>query len=380
MIADTSPRAWVRAVRTAAPLPWFTSCLCRCTLSGHSREKSASRVPSVEPSSTTISSMSVPRSASSTSLIARSNVSISLYTGMRTDRCGDEFTALIPSRPPLMQSPSPRLPAMPLAPVEGAPPRVALVHDFLLDLRGAERVFLAMCDLWPEADLYTAVYDPEGTEGRFEERGVNASFLQRLKPTARTFRALLPLYPAAIESFDLSRYDLVVSSSSAWAHAVICDEDTVHVSYCHNPFRYAWNDRDRTLAQRGDPVSRMLLRSLFRRWRQWDWIAAQRVDRYVANSRATRRRIQAYWGRESAVVYPPVDIERFEPAEPGDSYLVLSELMRHKRIDVAIEAFNRLRLPLTVAGDGPDARRPGGGGRPPPPHPPRGGGRGGGGA
>src|SRR3954469_10002361 len=246
---------------------------------------------------------------------------------------------------------------MPLAPVEPTAPRVALVHDFLLDLRGAERVFLAMCDLWPEADVYTAVYDPEGTEGRFEDRGVQTSFLQRVRPTARTFRALLPLYPAAIESFDLSRYDLVVSSSSAWAHAVICDEDTVHVSYCHNPFRYAWNDRDRTLAQRGDPVSRMLLRSLFRRWRQWDWIAAQRVDRYVANSRATRRRVQAYWGRESAVVYPPVDIERFEPAEPGDSYLVLSELMRHKRINVAIEAFNRLRLPLTVAGDGPEAGR-----------------------
>jgi glycosyltransferase involved in cell wall biosynthesis len=234
---------------------------------------------------------------------------------------------------------------------------VALVHDFLLDLRGAERVFLAMCELWPEADIYTAVYDPDGTEGRFEGRRVHTSFLQRLRPTARTFRALLPLYPAAIESFDFSRYDLVVSSSSAWAHAVICDEDTVHVSYCHNPFRYAWNDRDRTLAQRSDPVSRALLRSLFRRWRQWDWIAAQRVNRYVANSRATRRRIQAYWGRESTVVYPPVAIDRFAPAEPGSSYLVLSELMRHKRIDMAVEAFNRLRLPLVVAGDGPEAGR-----------------------
>jgi glycosyltransferase involved in cell wall biosynthesis len=247
---------------------------------------------------------------------------------------------------------------MPLAPVQSPAPRVALVHDFLLDLRGAERVFLAMCDLWPEADIFTAVYDPEGTEGRFEGRGVQASFLQRLRPTSRTFRALLPLYPAAIESFDLSEYDLVVSSSSAWAHAVICDVDTVHVSYCHNPFRYAWNDRDRTLAERFDPVSRAALRHLFRRWRQWDWIAAQRVDRYLANSRATQRRIHSYWGRESTVVYPPVDTDRFAPvAQPGSSYLVLSELMRHKRIDVAIEAFNKLRLPLVVAGDGPEARR-----------------------
>jgi len=247
---------------------------------------------------------------------------------------------------------------MPLAPVQGTTPRVALVHDFLLDLRGAERVFLAMCDLWPEADIYTAVYDADGTEGRFEGRSVHTSFLQRLRPTARTFRGLLPLYPAAIESFDLSAYDLVVSSSSAWAHAVICDVDTVHVSYCHNPFRYAWNDRDRTLAQRFDPVSRAALRHLFRRWRQWDWIAAQRVDRYLANSRATQRRIHSYFGRDSTVVYPPVDTDRFAPVDqPGESYLVLSELMRHKRIDIAVEAFNKLRLPLTVAGDGPEARR-----------------------
>jgi glycosyltransferase involved in cell wall biosynthesis len=246
---------------------------------------------------------------------------------------------------------------MPLAPVQGTTPRVALVHDFLLDLRGAERVFLAMCDLWPEADIFTAVYDPVGTEGRFEGRTVHTSFLQRLRPTARTFRGFLPLYPAAIESFDLSEYDLVVSSSSAWAHAVICDVDTVHVSYCHNPFRYAWNDRDRTLAERFDPLSRAALRHLFRRWRQWDWIAAQRVDRYLANSHATQRRIHSYWGRESTVVYPPVDTDRFAPSTPGPSYLVLSELMRHKQIDVAVEAFNQLRLPLTVAGDGPEARR-----------------------
>src|SRR3954449_4957456 len=112
------------------------------------------------------------------------------------------------------------------------PRRVALVHDFLLDIRGAERVFGAMCDLYPDADVFTAVYDEEGTEGRFAHRNVNTTFLQRLRPTARTFRSLLPLYPTAIESLDLSSYDLVISSSSAWAHAVICDESTVHVNYC----------------------------------------------------------------------------------------------------------------------------------------------------
>jgi len=235
-------------------------------------------------------------------------------------------------------------------------PRVALVHDFLLDVRGAERVFVELCEMWPKADIFTAVYDEDGTEGRFANRNVHSSFLQRLRPSSRTFRALLPLYPAAIESFDLSKYDLVISSSSAWAHAVLCDEHSVHVSYCHNPFRYAWNDRDQTLARR-DPLTRAFLRSAFRRWRQWDWIAAQRTNRYVANSRITQARIRAYFGRESAVVYPPVDTARFSPGTVGDYYLIVSELMAHKQIDVAIEAFNKLKLPLVIVGDGPHARR-----------------------
>ena len=234
--------------------------------------------------------------------------------------------------------------------------RVALVHDFLLDLRGAERVFLALCDLYPDAPIFTPVYDEKGTEGRFAHREIRTSFLQNLHPTARTFRPLLPFYPSAVESFDLSGFDLIVSSSSAWAHAVIYDEAAVHVCYCYNPFRYVWNDRDATLARR-DLATRTALRMLFRRWRQWDWIAAQRVNRYVTISRTTQARIRAYFGRESTVVHPPVDTSRFEPGEVGDHYLVLSELMQHKRIEVAIHAFNKLRRPLVIAGDGPDMRR-----------------------
>jgi glycosyltransferase involved in cell wall biosynthesis len=236
-------------------------------------------------------------------------------------------------------------------------PKVALVHDFLLDIRGAERVFLELCQMWPQADVYTAVYDPKGTEGRFAGRTVHSSFLQWTRPTAKTFRALLPLYPVAIESFDFGDYDIVVSSSSAWAHAVLCDEQTVHVSYCHNPFRYAWNDRERTLSRRRDPFTRAFLRAAFSRWRQWDWIAAQRTDRYVANSRTTQARIRAYFGREAGIVHPPVDTGRFSPGPVGEHYVVVSELMPHKEIDIAIEAFNYLRLPLKVIGDGPDARR-----------------------
>ena len=243
---------------------------------------------------------------------------------------------------------------MPAEGSQGA--RVALVHDFLLDLRGAERVFLSLCELFPHADVFTAVYDARGTEGRFDGRNVTASFLQAMHPTARTFRALLPLYPAAMESLDLRGYDLVLSSSSAWAHGVIPDEDAVHVCYCHNPFRYAWNARDETLARRR-PATRAALRLIFQRWRQWDWIAAQRVDHYVANAETTRRRIHRYFGREAEVLYPPVMTSRFEPGPVGEDYLVLSELVAHKHLGVAIEAFNRLRLPLVVVGDGPDERR-----------------------
>jgi glycosyltransferase involved in cell wall biosynthesis len=235
------------------------------------------------------------------------------------------------------------------------PARVALVHDFLLDLRGAERVFLELCAMYPQADVFTAVYDEAGTEGRFAGREIHATFLQALRPTARTFRPLLPLYPAAMESLDLTGYDLVISSSSAWAHGVIPDEGAVHLCYCHNPFRYAWNARQETLSGRG-PVARATLGVVLQRWRQWDWIAAQRVDAYVANSETTRARVARYFGRDARVVHPPVAVERFAPAPVGPDYLVLSELMGHKRIDVAVEAFTRLGLPLVVAGNGPDLR------------------------
>lgn len=234
-------------------------------------------------------------------------------------------------------------------------PRVALVHDFLLDLRGAERVFWDLCEMWPEAPIFTAVYDEQGTEGRFAGRTVQTSFLQRLRPSARTFRAFFPFYPAAIESFDLTGYDLVLSSSSAWAHAVFCDEHAVHVSYCHNPFRYAWNDRDQTLARRS-PLVRSVLRGSLDRWREWDRVSAQRTDRYVANSRLTQQRIRDYFQRDATIVHPPIDTRRFSPGPVGDYFAVVSELMPHKQIDVAIEAFNKLQLPLIVVGDGPNAR------------------------
>jgi glycosyltransferase involved in cell wall biosynthesis len=236
-------------------------------------------------------------------------------------------------------------------------PRVALVHDFLLDIRGAERVFAALCDLHPQADLFTAVYDEKGTEGWFAHRDVNTSFLQRLRPTARTFRPLLPLYPYAMEAMDLSGYDIVISSSSAWAHGVLVDPEAVHVCYCHNPFRYAWNARETALTGRSLP-SRAALGVILSAGasgtsspRSASTTTSPTPRRPVAGSGATSTaRRRCCTRRSTRVASVP-------SSAVGEAYAVLSELMPHKRIDVAVEAFNALNRPLTVIGNGPDYRR-----------------------
>jgi glycosyltransferase involved in cell wall biosynthesis len=234
--------------------------------------------------------------------------------------------------------------------------RVALIHDFLLDLRGGERVFMALCDLFPDADIFSPVYDPVGTEGRFASRGVHTSALNRLRPTSNTFRALLPFYPRAVESLDMSGYDLILSSSSAWSHGVVAHQGQRHLCYCHNPFRYAWDQRAEALEGRG-AITQAALRQIFERWRGWDMRVSREVDRYVANGAITRERLARCFGRSSGLLYPPVDIGRFTPGAPSDSFVVLSELMPHKRIDITVQACARLGVPLTVIGDGPDLAR-----------------------
>ena len=233
---------------------------------------------------------------------------------------------------------------------------VALVHDFLLDLRGGERVFLALCELFPNATLYSPVYNEAGTEGRFATRGVEASKLNLLRPSSTNFRSLLPFYPRAVESLDLQRHELIISSSSAWSHGGVARPGQRHLCYCHNPFRYAWDQRDEAVAGR-DPLTAAALRQIFRRWRGWDRRVAREVDRYTANGAITRERIARCFGRASGLVHPPVAVERFSPGDPGESFVVLSELMPHKRIDLIVRACTELGLPLTVVGDGPDLGR-----------------------
>lgn len=235
-------------------------------------------------------------------------------------------------------------------------PRLALVHDYLLVLRGAERTFAAMSDAWPEAPILTLLYDEAGTQGRFAGRGVTTSPLQRIGARQRSFRALLPVLPTATGRLDLGGFDCVLSSSSAFAHGVRPAPGARHVCYCHSPFRYAWHEQARALSEVPAPL-RPGLALLLRRHRAFDRRAARRVDRFVANGQLTRERIRRFWGRDADVVHPPVDVERFRPGEPSDHVLFVGELVRHKRPEVAIEAAAAAGRRIKVVGAGPELGR-----------------------
>ena len=230
---------------------------------------------------------------------------------------------------------------------------VGLAHDYLLVMRGAERTFAAIADLAPSAPVYTLLYDREGTEGRFDGHVVTTSWLQHLRIRQRGFRGLLPLLPVAAASLSAVDHDVVVSSSSAFAHGLRTRADAVHVCYCHTPFRYAWFERDRALSEVARPL-RPALDLTLRAIRRRDVRIARRLTRYVANSKLCQERIRRYWDREAKVVHPPVEIERFSPGEPEDFFLVVSELVRHKRIAAALDAAGRARRRVVVVGEGPE--------------------------
>jgi glycosyltransferase involved in cell wall biosynthesis len=231
--------------------------------------------------------------------------------------------------------------------------RVTLAHDYLLVMRGAERTFAAMADLYPDAPICTLLYDELGTSRRFCERSITTSGLQHLGVGQSNFRRLLPFYPYAIERLKLPAADVVISSSSAFAHGVSAPEGAMHICYCYTPFRYAWYEEARALEETS-PLLRGLLRRQLGRMRRWDLSASCRVDAYIAISKLSRDRIKRYYGRDAPVIYPPVETRRFAVGEPGDSLLVVSELVRHKRVEVALEAARRAGAPIRVAGSGPE--------------------------
>ncbi len=232
-------------------------------------------------------------------------------------------------------------------------PSVTLAHDYLLVMRGAERAFAAIAALYGRAPIYTLLYDEQGTDGRFAGRRVQTSLLQHLGIGQDGFRRLLPLYPLATDLLRLEQCEAVVSSSSAFAHGVHAPPGAVHVCYCYTPFRYAWYEQDRALAE-VSPALRPALRLALARTRRWDLRASRRVDSYVAISELSRERIARYFGRDSIVIHPPVETTRFTPGEGGERLLVVSELVRHKRVHVALEAARIAGAPITVVGSGPD--------------------------
>jgi glycosyltransferase involved in cell wall biosynthesis len=231
---------------------------------------------------------------------------------------------------------------------------VALVHDYLNQNGGAERVVLEMAAMWPQAPIYTSLYRPRSTLAGFGDYEVVTSPLNRL-PVDRGFRRLLALYPAAFAAFGTLAHDVVISSSSGWAHSVRTLPETFHAVYCHTPARWLYGGehlRDSRREQALRPVMGAL--------RRWDRGAAQRADLYIANSQEVRRRIAREYGVDAPVVHPPVDVARFRPSERGERLLVVSRLLPYKRIDTIVDIATRARIGLDVVGTGPaldDLRR-----------------------
>jgi glycosyltransferase involved in cell wall biosynthesis len=232
--------------------------------------------------------------------------------------------------------------------------RVAIVHYWLLNMRGGEKVVEALCGLLPEADIFTLFYEPDRVSPAIRSHRVRASFLQ---PFRKHYRSLLPLMPMALESFDLRGYDLVVSSESGPAKGVILSSATRHVCYCHTPMRYLW---DLYPAYRNEWVrsglKRAVMTPLANYLRLWDYATAARVDDFVANSANVRRRIWKTYRRQSSVIHPPVAVEQFYWKPPEDYYLIVSELVAYKRLDTAVRAFAKNGRKLRIVGDGPEFR------------------------
>jgi len=236
--------------------------------------------------------------------------------------------------------------------------RVAIVHHWLATYTGAERVISALLDLFPQADLFALVANEEVT-ARFAPRRVTTSFLQRVPGSRRYHRYMLPLYPFALEQFDLRGYDLVISSESGPAKGVITSVDTLHISYCHSPMRYIWDQyQGYTNGKDMSGLARLVFKVVAHYVRMWDLATASRVDYFIANSHNSKARIWKYYRREAAVIHPPVDVTVGHVADSiEDYYLAVSRLVDYKRVDLAVEACNRLKRPLRIVGVGPQYKR-----------------------
>jgi glycosyltransferase involved in cell wall biosynthesis len=232
--------------------------------------------------------------------------------------------------------------------------RVAIVHDYLNQYGGAERVLEALHDLYPMAPIYTSIYDPAAMPSSYRTWDIRTSWMQRLPGWRRHFQKYFLLYPSAFESFDLSGYDLILSSSSAYAKGIIPRPGARHICYCHTPMRFAWRTEAYVEREGISGLQRAILPILLSYVRLWDTATAPRVDLFIANSHEVASRIERYYGRTAMIIPPPVDLPPYCLVEPGDFYLAGGRLIPYKRLDLVVRAFTALGLPLKIFGDGRD--------------------------
>lgn len=234
--------------------------------------------------------------------------------------------------------------------------KVALVHDWLNGMRGGERVLEALCELYPEAEVFTLLLERDKISPRIGEMTIHTSFIQNLPAARARYRNYLPLFPRAIERFDLTGFDLVISTSHAVAKGCRPPEETVNVCYCFTPMRYIWFLYREYFGN--NPLKKLALGPCLAYLRRWDVRSSRRVDRFLAISKNVAGRINRIYSREAEVIYPPVDIDFFRPGESsGNYFLIVSALVPYKKVDLAITVFNRLRLPLKIVGTGPQAKK-----------------------
>ena len=238
--------------------------------------------------------------------------------------------------------------------------KVALVHDYLNQMGGAERVVLALHEMFPEAPIYTSIYDPRRVDTAFQSIDIRTSFMQKLPLVKKHHQPFLPFYPFAMERLDLRGYDLILSSSSAFGKGVVTRPETMHICYCHTPMRWCWNYDEYVQRERLGGIARNILPFFITGLRVWDQTSSMRVDHFIANSPVVADRIRKYYRRDAVVIPPPVEASRFTfdaTTRAEEYFLIVSRLMPYKRIDLAIEACNRLQLPLVIIGSGRDENR-----------------------
>jgi glycosyltransferase involved in cell wall biosynthesis len=231
--------------------------------------------------------------------------------------------------------------------------KVALVHDYLNQMGGAEKVLEQFCQIFPDAPVYTSIFDKSKLSTGLNDLDIRSSFLQKLPFMKKHFKKYLPLYPVAFKRMKLSGYDVVLSMSSAFAKGISLDPETVHINYCLTPMRFAWMFESYNEKEKIPLYYKPILLPVFRQLKKWDLAKNKRVDKFVAISKAVQERIKRFYSRESDIIYPPVDFERFKPhGTTQDYFLIVSRLREYKRIDLAVSACTELKLPLKVIGTG----------------------------